>query len=404
MLHPPEVAAARRELVGRVEPRAVAAIARTEVTKRIRNRSAIVTAFLGPLILALVFGLLLGGTDDFSTTVGVVDLDDSEVSAPFVDALVGSSTDEERTVEFRVVGSRDEAVDAVDTGDLGAAIVVPAGLGATVLAGGTPEVEVLRDPSRTLTGAIAHGVANRYLTTLRTEAITAGAVGVLGGDTSDLGAATPPADVLVDGELPGNEISPLAFFGASMSILLLFFTVSFAARSIIVERASGVLGRILAAGVSARSVVMGKVVAVGALGLTGLLVVWLVTSLVFGATWGDPVGVVVVAVCTVVAVAGVATFVCGFARTEQQADTYTSALAFVLALLGGNFVGPGEAPAALRSLARLTPNGQALDAFGRISIDGASLLDVAPNVAALLAFGIGFGVVGLARIERTVRS
>ena len=35
-------------------------------------------------------------------------------------------------------------------------------------------------------------------------------------------------------------------------------------------------------------------------------------------------------------------------RTEEQADGYTSAVAFALALLGGNFVGPGQAPEALQ--------------------------------------------------------
>ena len=37
-------------------------VAVTELRRRVRNRSAIVTAFVGPLAMAVVFGLLVSGT------------------------------------------------------------------------------------------------------------------------------------------------------------------------------------------------------------------------------------------------------------------------------------------------------------------------------------------------------
>jgi ABC-2 type transport system permease protein len=113
--------------------------------------------------------------------------------------------------------------------------------------------------------------------------------------------------------------------------------------------------------------------------------------------------VIVTMVATVLAVGGVAMFVSGFARTPQQAESYTSAVAFVLALMGGNFIGPGQAPPLLDQLSRFTPNGQALRAFTAIATDGASIADIAGHLLALLAIAVGFGAVGLTRTRKAVQ-
>ena len=77
-------------------------------------------------------------------------------------------------------------------------------------------------------------------------------------------------------------------------------------------------------------------------------------------------------------------------------------MTFVLALLGGNFVGPGAAPELLRQLSLLTPNGWALRAFTDLSTDAASLADVAPAIAVLAAIAAVTAGVGLARMHRMV--
>jgi ABC-type multidrug transport system permease subunit len=102
-------------------------------------------------------------------------------------------------------------------------------------------------------------------------------------------------------------------------------------------------------------------------------------------------------------VGGVALFVSGFARTAQQAESYTSAVAFVLALMGGNFIGPGQAPPLLDRLSRFTPNGQSLRAFTAIAIDDASIVDIGGHLLALIAIALGFGAIGLARTRKAVQ-
>lgn len=387
-------------------------VAQTELRRRLRNRSAIVTAFVGPVALAAVFGILLSGTSSIDVTIGVADDDASAITADFAESLVGADTGGDPDdpgddpVTFVAIDGAD-AVQAVDDGEVDAAIVIPTGFGAAITSGGGGELSVIRDPAGRISGAIAEAVAREFTIALSSRRLAAATADSLGAevDPAALEAFVDSTTTAIPQEEPGGgTIDAAGFYGVGMSIMFLFFTVSFAARSIVSERHNGVVPRMLASSAAPWEVATGKVVAVSALGLAGFLTVWGVTALLFGSSWGSPVAVVALMVCTVLAVAGVATFVCGLARTEPQADGYTSMVAFALALLGGNFVGPGQAPAALRRVASFTPNGQAIDAFSRVAVDEAGIADVLPQMAALLAFAVVLGSVGLARVTRVMTS
>jgi ABC-2 type transport system permease protein len=380
-------------------------VAATEIRRRIRNRSALLTAVVAPLAMAVVFGLLLGGADSLRITIGVVDADGSELTTGYIDGLLASNSDDS-PVEFVAVTDDATARTALDDTDIDAAIVLPAGFGAQVTAGAGSTIDVLRDPRREISGEIARSVAGRFadgITTRTLAAITSIAVGAPLPDATALAGLDETVGRLVDESPGGSPLDATAYFGVSMSILFLFFTISFAAQSLARERRSGVLDRLLAADARPAAIVAGKVLAVSLLGLAGFVTVWVVTTVAFGATWGDPVAVFVTMVATVLAVGGVAMFVSGFARTPQQAESYTSAVAFVLALLGGNFIGPGQAPPLLDRLSRFTPNGQSLRAFTSIATDGASAADVADHLLALVAIAVVFGAIGLVRTRQAVQ-
>ena len=275
---------------------------------------------------------------------------------------------------FVAIDDRDAASRQVDDDEIGSAIVVGEDL----------DMTVLTTPASPLSAQVGESVAVTIATRIET-----------GGDA--------PVE-LVDVPLGGRELSAPAYFGASMAILLLFFATGLAAQSILEDKENRTLDRILAGPTTAWAVLIGKVLAVAALAVIGFVVVWLVTSLVFGANWGSPLAVLVLIVFTVIALAGVATFVGGFATTSQQAITITAVVVFGLSLLGGNFTGPADTPAALRALRRLTPNGRALEAFTEVSTDAASIGSIAWTLVTLLLFGVVFGAIGLVRIRRVVTS
>jgi ABC-2 type transport system permease protein len=187
-----------------------------------------------------------------------------------------------------------------------------------------------------------------------------------------------------------------------MSVLFLFFTVSFAARSLLAEKEGGTLARVLATPTRPGALAIGKTLAVSALALAGFVTVWVVTSVGFDGDWGNPLGVVLVMIATVAALAGVATFIASLAETERQADAFTSIVTFAFALIGGNFVRPGQNPAALETLALFTPNGWSLQAFTDLSADAATVASVLGSIGVLLGFALLFGTIGVVRARRVV--
>ena len=349
-------------------------IALADLLRGLRSRSAVITSFVAPLAMAIVFGLMFSSTSSVSFSVALVD----DAATPVSGAIVGSMLDEaSESVTFSQIEDRVSASESVDDGSVGAAIVFDstsggAGLGLTVI----------ENPASPLSGQVAQSIASSVATSIET-------------------GGRPPVE-FTELELGGRDLSAPAYFGASMAILLLFFSTGMAAQSILEDRQTRTLDRILSGPTTIWSILIGKVLAVAVLAVMGFVTVWVVTALLFDASWGSPPAVFVLIVATVVALAGVATFVGGFAKTPQQATTITAVVTFGLSLLGGNFTGPADAPAAMRTLRSYTPNGRALEAFTELSVDAASVGSIAATIGVLTAFGAAFGAIGLMQLRRTV--
>jgi ABC-type multidrug transport system permease subunit len=291
---------------------------------------------------------------------------------------------------------------------------------AFVIHDGLERITVLRSPTARIAGEIATGIAQNFaaqiagvnqaigLTVMTTmfgsEAFTEGGFRPegfegAGVDQVELDAidfealAQAVADAplplqLVDASTGPSELSSASYYGPGMAMLFVFFLLSAAPRSLLREAEAGTLARLRAAPITTASIVTGKALAVGVLGMTSMCVVWGVTALVFGASWGNPLAVLALLAAFVLAALGITTLVSVYARTESQADGFVSIVAFALAMLGGNFLFLGDLPVALQQIARLTPNGWALQGFTTLTADGGGVRDVLGPIAAVLAFAL----------------
>jgi ABC-2 type transport system permease protein len=406
--------------------RATLLIAAKDLRQRVRDRSGLVIAFVAPFLLAAIIGLAFGGGDGFSftATYAVADNDRGPLAARFVDGVLAGPGLAE-AVTLRRVGAA-EARELVDRGDADAAFLIPAGFSASVQRGGSATITVLEAGASPVAGQVARSLAEAYAAQLaatglsvRTALDAAGRSPVSPGNPPGVPRTPPAAQAeanrlgqqaagrqlpvrLADGGVGAREIKPANYFGPSMAIFFLFFTVSFGARSILIERRQGTLRRLLASAAPPGAVIAGKALAAFVLGTSSVLVMWLATSLVFGADWGDPVAVVALTVSSVLAAIGITAMVITLARTDEQADGYSSLVVFTLALLGGNFIYLAQLPGLLQRLSLLTPNGWALRGFVDLVADGGGLGTVAAPVAITAAFGLATGAVALVRARRMV--
>lgn len=144
---------------------AVWAIAVKDLRLLMRDRAAAFFTLLFPLLFGVVFGLIFqqafgggggGGGGGTVVEVAIVDLDDSELSRAYTDALV-----EMGGLTVVPVANAAEAEDRVRRGRLTASIVIPPGFGEGVqgaMFGQPAGVEVVMDPSRAAESGMLRGV------------------------------------------------------------------------------------------------------------------------------------------------------------------------------------------------------------------------------------------------------
>jgi len=221
-------------------------------------------------------------------------------------------------------------------------------------------------------------------------------------DPSDALAGGPVEAVIVaeDGEFEGAFDAAL-YFGPLA--VFLFLGLGVTARTLLRDEHDGVLDRVRSAPVSSREVVGGSALTVVTQGLLASAVVIVVSSVVFGATWGQPVEVAVVVVTFVISVAGMLGLIVGIARTELQAESWTNVLAFSFAVIGGSFFGGALLPGVLGVLGTLTPNGAAMRALIEVGPGGRDLVDVWYLLAWMLLIGVAGVAVGGRLLTRRLR-
>jgi ABC-2 type transport system permease protein len=384
-------------------------VAGKDLRERLRDRSALVIAFVAPFALAAIIGLAFGGDFAFQASYAVADADRGPVAAGFRDGVLASPALRDLVTVRRVEPGEARAL--VERGEVDAAFLLPEGLSAPAQQGRPATITVLEAGENPVAGQVAQALAEGYAAELAaTRLAVATALDTSGrpptaAEARRLGerAAAGRLPVqLVEGRVGGRALEAANYFGPSMAIFFLFFTVSFGARSILAERRQGTLRRLLATAAPPGGVLAGKALASFTLGTASVLVMWLATTLVFGADWGDPLAVVALTVSSVLSAIGITTLVVTLARTDEQAEGYSSLMVFTLALLGGNFVYLAQLPELLQRAALLTPNGWALRGFVDLVADGGGLATVAMPVAVTLGVGLATGALALYRARRMV--
>jgi ABC-2 type transport system permease protein len=384
-------------------------VAGKDLRQRLRDRSALVIAFIAPFVLASIIGLAFGGDFAFRATYAVADADRGPVATGFTDGVLASEGLRDLVTVRRVEPGEARAL--VDRGEVDAAFLLPAGLSAAVQADRPATLTVVSSGENPIAGQVARSLAEAYTAELAATGLAvATALDASGrppteAEAQRLGeraAATRLPAQLVEGQVGGRTIEAANYFGPSMAIFFLFFTVSFGARSVLAERREGTMRRLLATAAPPGGVLAGKALAAFTLGTASMLVMWLATTVVFGADWGDPVAVVALTVSSVLSAIGITALVITLAKTDEQAEGYSSLVVFTLALLGGNFIYLAQLPELLQRAALLTPNGWALRGFVDLVADGGGLATVALPVAVTLSVGLVTGALALYRARRMV--
>ncbi|MGI5274497.1 ABC transporter permease [Nonomuraea sp. CA-218870] len=388
--------------------RAILTVSALELRTRLRDGTAIVIAVIVPVTLATLFGLALGGDDPpLRATVGFVDLDGGEFPAS-VRREVLASEELKGSVTLRDLPGEEQARRALEAGEIGSAIVFPAGFSRSVGAGRGGDVAVLTSPESPLAGVVASAVVDRISAVVDARTLAARAVlraGVPGDEVKELverNGAAGPALTLAEDPLSGGKVDLSVYYGSGMAALFAFFVVGASFRGLLTERKLGTLDRIRAGPVAAWVPVAGKAAVGFGLGVVSVCVCWASSTLIFSTTWGDPVAVFAVLVAHVLAAAAITMLVASRVRTDAQADGAIMVVSFVAAFFGGSLVPLYDLPGPLRTVALLTPNGWTSTALTELAGAGASgsVAAVAGPIGVLCAITLAAGGLAVAGFRK----
>ena len=376
-------------------PRLTAAtITLNELRRRVRDRSAVITCLVAPLAIAAILGFAFAG----NSSSGVLGVGVSGASPALVHAAVHASQLPGNVV-VRVVADEATVKREVADGTLAGGVVIFRGhqslahlLVPMVAPGATPT------PGFDIVDRANALVGQEYA-----ESLAAGLASRMYAGRLERGTATHVAAISVSASTLGNGgKAVLDYFAPSIAVVFLFIGSGLGMRSLLMERSTGTLARLAAAPIRPRAIVWGKLLAIAVTGLTSILLVWGVTAAVFGADWGDPLGVLVMCLGATAAMCGLGAFLTSFARTPQEAFAASLVVGLVLALLGGNLLPPGALPEALQVLSLGTPNGWALVGFGRLALLHDPASSVIGPFLVLCLIALVTGGLAMARVQRMV--
>jgi ABC-2 type transport system permease protein len=409
------------------------AIAWKEFQILFKDKGSLALIFLLPLLLGGMMGgahLSLTGDEEEAAIllhVSLVNEDSGAFGAEVARAV--ESIDE---LDVEVYGTRAEAEERVQEGEVTAAIVIPANFSADIDAHTPTSVVVIVDPAQPESASIVTGMMNQVVSEvtiwgeiqygirslLDESGLLAGAsveqqraagAQAMGAIMTTLGEVRrTPAIAVVSEDLEGTEVEStwdyIAIVFPGFAVMFIFINVGFSAPSLLTERESGTLRRLLAAPLPRGTVISGKMVAYTLLACLQVLMLFAVAFIIFDMPMGQsPIALVVLSFVAAVVSAAMGMMIAGVTKSAKQANSLGVILGLVLAAIGGCIPMPGitmyRAEGPLGILSRLTPHAHALEGYYRLMLENGTLVTILPQIGILLVFGIVFMLVATWRFK-----
>jgi ABC-2 type transport system permease protein len=382
-----------------------------DLKARIRDRSAPMIGIVVPLGLAIIFNAIFGSAAGNSKAIdlGVVDADHGPVAGVLVNQVLGN-VGRSGLIAIHQLATEAEARARTANGSFNAVIVIPPGFSGAVQSNQPASLQVIGNVDSPISAEIARSIAEGFSADLNGVRLAVATVlaSAGGGPTAArpervqllaaraAAAGTPVA--VQDASTTTKELNPKTFYAAGMAVFFVFFTVQFGVTSMLEERSNGTMARLLAAPIARGSILGGKLLTSFLLGSLSMGVLVVATSVLFGASWGNPVGVAVLIAAAVLAAMGIMSLITTLARTAEQAANWQSVIAVVLGLFGGTFFPVSRAPGVLSKLTFVTPQAWFLRGLG--DLRGGQLSVIWLPTLAMAGFAVVAGGIAMTRLRK----
>ncbi|MDO8472967.1 MAG: ABC transporter permease [Dehalococcoidia bacterium] len=183
-------------------------------------------------------------------------------------------------------------------------------------------------------------------------------------------------------------------------VMFVFFVGALGAESIVAERETQTLERLLISGARRSALLAGKFTSAFLRGLGQVILLWAVGVAFFNVDMGvSPAAVVVISILTVLMASAFGIMLATLVKTRKSAGSIGVTLSIALAPLGGCWWPLFITPAWMQFIGHFTPHAWATIGFNKLMVFGAGFRDVLPEMLALVAFAIAFAAIGILRFR-----
>lgn len=360
------------------------------VKRMIRERSNIFFVFIFPIALVLLIGVQFGS--GFAPVVGIHQAGEDALSARIVEELETSDS-----IDVDVFEIREELVTAVERGTAQAGVLLPAGIDDAAAAGEIVEIGLISRPDGAgsqLQSVVGAAIAE-VMTPVGAARFAATETGA-GFDRAlevsrEIAAQVTPIDVEVTavGEAAFPETLGQFDLGASSNLVLFVFLTALAGSSaLILTRQLGISRRMLSTPTPVRSIVIGESLGRFGTALVQGVYIMVLTLIIFGVNWGDPLGAALILIALSAVGAGAGMLMGATFSNDQQASGIAVMLALGLAALGGAMFPIDLFSPTMKTIAHVTPHAWALDGYAELVRRGGTTVDILPELGVLGLYAV----------------
>jgi len=389
-----------------------------------RDRSAIAMSVLLPIAFFLVFASIFAGTagEHLRVRIAYADEVDSEESRRLLAALRREAALEPAA---EVTLSSERVRELVRSGAADAGLIVRAEAEPLGSVGGfgAPPLLLVTDPTRAVAARLVAGLAQKAYFAWLPDVALGGVVELIDLDFTELDpeqkeeirrelqrlrletleAAREGSErsgdfqelvEIAEVERPARGRNHVAYYAGAVAILFLLFSAVHGALSMLEERDSGILDRVLAGPAGAKALVDGKYLFLTAQGFVQVSLIFLVAWLAHDVDLpGHVAGFALVTLAAAAAAAGLALALTSACSTARQAQTLANVAILITSAIGGSMVPRFFMPQWVQDLGWATPTTWALEGYTRVFWRGEPLSSLAlPVTMLLVAAALGWGV------------
>ena len=336
----------------------------------VRDRAALFFTFLFPIIFVLIFGLAFGGSGARTFDLGIVNQDGSPVSDNVVEGLQAITVGEGEGAKsvFNIEeGDLESEMRALKQGDLDAVIVIPGGLGSSLMSGTPVGIEIYYDFSQTATAQV-------LLPTLRQ---------VLDGIERKLTQSVKLIDV-EEFSIQSHRLRAIDYLVPGILGMQIMFTGIYGCLTIIQQRQAHILKRLGCTPLRRSTLVISELIFRMAVVLVTTALIIAVGRLAFHVqmvgSWPMLCGM---AVLGTLAFVSIGYLIAAFIRTQQGAEPIINIITFPMMFLSGTFFPVESFPGWLAPVVKALPLTYLSDALRQIMVDGAPLYSMTTDIIVL---------------------